>query len=290
MLTTVSTVAEALFKHTNKSISFCDKANRTTVLGSGTGQDALSAKGDITALVQKMPGEYENDEDAKKVRSKIVRSVGGFLKPAVQKAARKISDTLHDTTFAPLGKLHSNNLKSIEHIKSVLIALQTSIDEMAGAMTGATRKACIPRFDSQTKGVIGKYEKVNKLNEIAKGPDAQASAYTSVDNSENVELEYDKLELIQRGRDSTDKEIARATTAIVSAQITQAIITLGSSGRDGRYARLKPMFTPVPRRGKGADLQDMIMAYLLGNGTAMTTFVPAVIRLQLVYNPDNGMW
>jgi hypothetical protein len=154
-LAAISTAAEALFKHTNKAITLRDKANRTTVMGSGTGPDALPAKGDVMALVQKMPGtadeDYDNAEDAKEVRGKIVKSVGGFVKTAVKNAAGEISDALHDTTFAPLGKLHASNLKSIEHIKSALIALQAGIDEMAGAMTGATRKACILRFDKQIR-------------------------------------------------------------------------------------------------------------------------------------------
>ena len=170
MLADISTAVEVLFKHANKAISLRDKANRTTVMGSGTGPDALPAKGDVIALVQKMPGtadeDYDDVEDAKELRGTIVKSIGGFMKTVVKKATGKISDALHDSTIAPLGKLHGNNLKSIEHIKSALIALQAGIEEMAGAMTGATRKACILRFDIQIKGVIGEYEKVTKLNEI----------------------------------------------------------------------------------------------------------------------------
>ena len=77
---------------------------------------------------------------------------------------------------------------------------------MAGAMTGATRKACIIRFDSQIKGVIGEYEKVNRLNEIVKGLDVEASAYAYVDSAENIE--YDELTKIQERRENIDKEIA----------------------------------------------------------------------------------
>ena len=212
-LTTITTAVEALFKHTNKAISPRDKVKRTTVMGFGTGPDALPAKGEAMALVQKMPGtadeDHDNADDAKEVRGKIAKSVSGCVKTAVKKSAGKISDALHDSTFAPLGTLHANNLKSIEHIKSAVIALQTGINEMAGAMTGATRRACIPRFDTQIKGVIGEYEKANKLNEIVKGLDAKASAYTDVDSGENVE--YDELELIQQKRDNIDKEITRAT-------------------------------------------------------------------------------
>ena len=61
---------------------------------------------------------------------------------SLEKSAMEISDALHDSTLAPLGKLHGNNLKSIGHIRSALVALQAGIDEMAGTMTGATRKAC----------------------------------------------------------------------------------------------------------------------------------------------------
>ena len=93
MLADISTAVEALFKHTNKVVTLRDKANRTIVVGSGIGPDALPAKGDVMALIQKMPGTadevYENAEDAKKVR-KIVKPVGGFVKTAVKKAAGKI--------------------------------------------------------------------------------------------------------------------------------------------------------------------------------------------------------
>ena len=273
ILAAISIAADALFKHTTKAISVREKANGATVIGSGTRPDALPAKGEVTALVQKMPGvadeDYDNAEDVKEVRGKIAKSIGGFVKTAVKKSAGKISDALHDSTLAPLGKLHGNNLKSIEHIQSALIALQAGIDEMAGAMTGATRKACILRFDSQIKGVIGEYEKVNKLNEIIKGLDAEAPAFTDADSGENIE--HDELTIIQEKRENIDKEIARATAAIVSTLNTQAVTTPGSSGKDERYARLKPMSIPSPLEGKGADLQDMIMAYVLGKGIAMTT-------------------
>ena len=76
-------------------------------------------------------------------------------------------------------------------------------------MTGATRKACIIRFDSQIKGVIGEYEKVSRLNEIVKGLDVEASAYTDVDSAENIE--YDELTKIQERRANIDIEIARST-------------------------------------------------------------------------------
>ena len=76
---------------------------------------------------------------------------------------------------------------------------------MAGTMTGATRKACIVRFDNQIKGVIDEYKKVIKLNEFVKGLDAQAPEYTNVDSGENTE--YEELSLIQEKRDNIDKEI-----------------------------------------------------------------------------------
>ena len=59
------------------------------------------------------------------------------MKSAVKKSAAKIADALTDSALAPLEKLHSNNLKSVEAIKRALIALQAGIDDMAGAMTGA---------------------------------------------------------------------------------------------------------------------------------------------------------
>ena len=195
---------------------------------------------------------------------------------------------LQDSTIAPLGTLHANNLKSIDHIKKALTALQQGINEMAGAMTGATRRASILRFNSQIKGVIGEYEKVNKLNEVLKGLDAQASAFTDVDGAENIE--YDELENVQQKRDNIDKEISRATSAIVLALNTQAVVTPGSSSKDERYARQKPMSIPSPLEGKGADLQDMIMAYVLGKGTSMTTLIPAVTRMTQDFDPDSGLW
>ena len=107
-------------------------------MGTGTGPDALPAKDDVTALVQNLPGvaddDYDDVADAKEARGKIVKSIGGFVKTVVKKSAGKIADVLHDSTLAPLGKLHSNNLKSIEHIQSALVALQAGIDEMAGAI------------------------------------------------------------------------------------------------------------------------------------------------------------
>ena len=51
MLAAISTAAEALFKHIPKAISVREKANRTTVMGSGIGPDALPAKGEVMALV-----------------------------------------------------------------------------------------------------------------------------------------------------------------------------------------------------------------------------------------------
>ena len=123
---------------------------------------------------------------------------------------------------------------------------------MAGAMTGAPRKACILRFDSRIKGVIGEYEKFNKLNEIVKGFDAQASACTDVDSGQD--LEHDELELIQQKRDIIDK---LHTAAIVSALNTQAVTTSGPSCKDERYARLKPMHMsiPSPLEGIAVDLR-----------------------------------
>ena len=155
-------------------------------------------------------------------------------------------------------------------------------------MTGATCKACILRFNSQIKGVIGEYEKVNRLSEIVRGVDVEASALIDVDSAENVE--YDELTKIQERRENIDKEIARATASIVSALNTQAVTTPGSSAKDERYARLKPMSIPSSLEGKGADLQDMIMAYVLGKGTAMTTLIHAVTRMINDYDSDSDLW
>ena len=159
---------------------------------------------------------------------------------------------------------------------------------MAGAMTGATRRASILRFESQIEGVIGEYEKVNRLNEVVKGLDAQASAYTDADGAENIV--HDDLENIQQKRENIDKEIARATAAIVLALNTQAVVTPGSSSKDERYARQKPMTIPSPLEGKGADLQDMMLAYVLGKGTSMTTLIPAIQRMVQDFSPDSGLW
>ena len=111
-LAAITRAADALFKHTNKVVSIQKSTTRTTVMGSGTGSDALPAKDEICALVQSMPGVTDNDyaevADAKDARSKIVKSIGGFVKTAVKKSAGKIADALHDSALAPLGKLHSN--------------------------------------------------------------------------------------------------------------------------------------------------------------------------------------
>ena len=291
-LDSIHTAVDALFNHTNKAVDIRNRADRTTVMGYGIGPDAMPAKGETAALVQKMPGmeddQYNNADEAKEARGKITKSVGGFVKAAVKRSAGKIADALQDSTFAPLGSLHSNNLKSIEHIKKALDALQQGINEMAGAMTGATRRASILRFDEQIRKVIGEYEKVNKLNEVLKGLDAQASAFTNVDGAENIE--YDELENVQTKRDNIDKEILRATSAIVLALNTQAVVTPGSSSKDERYARLKPMSIPSPLEGKGADLQDMMLAYVLGKGTSMTTLIPAIQRMVQDFCPNSGLW
>ena len=151
-LAVITKAADALFKHTTKAVSIRTSTTRTTVMGSGTGSDALPAKDEVSALVQNMPGvvddDYDDIVDAKEARNKIVKSIGGFVKTAVKKSAGKIADALHDSALVPLEKLHSNNLKRVEAIQNALIALQAGIDDMAGAMTGATRKACIIRFDS----------------------------------------------------------------------------------------------------------------------------------------------
>jgi hypothetical protein len=76
-------------------------------MGSGIGSDALPAKDEVSALVQSMPGvaddDYDNVADAKEAHSKIVKSIGGFVKTAVKKSAGKIADALHDSALAPLG-------------------------------------------------------------------------------------------------------------------------------------------------------------------------------------------
>ena len=104
----------------------------------------------------------------------------------------------------------------------MLIALQADIDDMTSAMTGATRKACIIRFEDQINGVIEQYEKVNRLTEIVRGLDAEASAFANVDSVENIE--YDKLTKIQGQRENIDKEIERATASIMSALNKQAML------------------------------------------------------------------
>ena len=157
-LAAIARATDALFKHTTKAVYIQDSTTRTTVMGTGTGSDALPAKEEVSALVQSMPGvadeDYDDIADAKEARNKIVKSVGGFVKSAVKKSAAKIADALTDSALAPLEKLHGNNLKSIDAIKRAMIALQAGIDDMAGAMTGATRKACIIRFDNQIKEVM----------------------------------------------------------------------------------------------------------------------------------------
>ena len=93
-LAAITRMPDALFKHTSKAISIQNSTTRTTVMGRGTGPDALPAKDEVSALVQSMPGcaddDYADAADAKGARSKIVKSIGGFVKTAVKKSAGKL--------------------------------------------------------------------------------------------------------------------------------------------------------------------------------------------------------
>ena len=291
-LAAIHKASDALFRHTTKAKTIDNTINRTTVMGPASGTDALPTKGEVSTLVQNMPGcaddDYDDAADAKEARGKIIKSVGSFIKTAVKKSAGKIAEALDESALAPLAKLHSNNLLSIEAIKANLIALQSAIDDMQGAMTGATRKACILRFDSQIKGVIGDYEKINKLNEIVKKLDAEAAAYVDVDAAENID--HEELEKVQDRRANIDKEIERCAASILSVLNAQAATTHGPSTKEERYARFKPMTIPSPLEGKGAELQDIVLAYTIGRGSVMTTLIPAITRMINDYNPDTGLW
>ena len=78
-LAAITKAADALFKHTIKAVSVRTSTTRTTVMGSGTGSDALPAKDEVSALVQNMPGvadeDYDDIADAKEARNKIVKSL-----------------------------------------------------------------------------------------------------------------------------------------------------------------------------------------------------------------------
>ena len=88
-LAAITRATEALFKHTTKAVTIQNSTTRTTVMGSGTGSDALPAKDEVSALVQSMPGvaddDYDDVADAKEARNKIVKSIGGFVKSAVKR-------------------------------------------------------------------------------------------------------------------------------------------------------------------------------------------------------------
>ena len=141
--------------------------------------------------------------------------------------------------------------------------LQAGIDDMASAMAGATRQACTIRFENEINGVIEQYEKVNRLTEIVKRLDVEASAFTNVDGAENIE--YDELNKNQDRRENIDKEIERATTSIMSALNKQAVTTPCQSAKDERYARIRPMSIPIPLEDYG-------------------------IRMIHDYDPDSGLW
>ena len=79
-LAAITRAADALFKHTTKAISLDESTTRTTVMGPGTGPDALPAKGEVSTLVQNFPGcaddDYDDAADAKDARGKIIKSIG----------------------------------------------------------------------------------------------------------------------------------------------------------------------------------------------------------------------
>ena len=50
------------------------------------------------------------------------------------------------------------------------------------------------------------------------------------------------------------------------------------------------MTIPSALEGKGAELQDNVMAYVLSKGKDMSTLIPAVIRMVYDYDPITSMW
>ena len=62
-LAAIARATEALFKHTTKAVDIQNRTTRTTVMGTGTGSDALPAKEEVNALVQSMPGVADDDYD-----------------------------------------------------------------------------------------------------------------------------------------------------------------------------------------------------------------------------------
>ena len=62
-LAAIARATDALFKHTTKAVYLQDSTTRTTVMGTGTGSDALPAKEEVSALVQSMPGVADEDYD-----------------------------------------------------------------------------------------------------------------------------------------------------------------------------------------------------------------------------------
>ena len=78
-LAAITKAADALFKHTTKTVSIITSTTRTTIMRFGTGSDALPAKDEVSALVQSMPGvaddNYDDVVDAKEARNKIAKSI-----------------------------------------------------------------------------------------------------------------------------------------------------------------------------------------------------------------------
>ena len=60
-LAAISKATDALFRHTTTAVSVRESSTRATIMGLGTGSDALPAKDDVTALVENLPGVADDD-------------------------------------------------------------------------------------------------------------------------------------------------------------------------------------------------------------------------------------
>ena len=287
----MNNAADALMRHQGQANKVRTKATRTTVTGPGGTKSALPSKDAIHALVATLPGTADSDytevKDAEEARGDMVKAIGTFTKEAVNTSAGIIYTALLDRTFEPLSNLHEKTSKDITAITDALAELQSNIDKLTGAMGNVKRAAHVQKFNEDLAAVRDEYAQINKLNDSIKELDAETRAITSQDAGD--EVDYDELKTIQKKREMLDKESARVVTAIVQRLLPQISATTGTS-RDERYDRRKPMTIPSSLEGKGAELQDNMMTYVLSKGKDMSTLIPAIIRMVYDYDPITSLW
>ena len=211
----------------------------------------------------------------------MVKAIGTFTKEAVNTSAGIIYTQLLDRRLEPLSNLHEKNLKDISAITYALAELQSNIDKLTGAMGNVKRAAHIQNFNEAIAAVRVEYAQINTLNDSIRELDVETRAITSQNAGD--EVDFDELKRIQKKREMLEKENTRVVTAIVQRLLPQISATTGSN-REERYDRRKPMTIPSALEGKGAELQDTVMTYVLSEGKDMSTLIPAVTRMVYDYN------